>query len=145
MKKRVKKTNRHGGRVVLSLDVEPSAREALRQKAAQSGVSMAEYFTNAIAEPEKRTFCTAAAEIGGPLVRVSYLQIQARAALTRGDIPAALSALDAAQRCIADALIPLARRHDVEVRENERAIAFVRDYRGVERMTRPPHEKPGPL
>ena len=44
---------RHGGRVVLSLDVEPRVRDALRDRATAAGVSMAEYIANAVARPER--------------------------------------------------------------------------------------------
>ena len=47
--KRGSKTQRHGGRVVLSLDVEPRVRDAFRERAAAAGVSMAEYLSNALA------------------------------------------------------------------------------------------------
>ena len=110
---------RHGGRVVLSLDVEARVRDALRERAALAGVSMAEYIGNAVAQPE-RSYATAAAEIAQPLAQVSYRIAQATDALTRGDVGVATSELDAARRLASDALIPLRRQHDEEVRTNDR-------------------------
>jgi hypothetical protein len=141
MKRKQPKTTRHGGRVVLSLDVEPSARDALREKAAAAGVSMAEYFTNAIAQPEQCTFRTDAAEIGRPLIRVSDHQRRALEMLKRGDVDAAVAELEAMRAVIHDALTPLARRHQEEVRANERRIGVRTDYRAWEGASRPPHEE----
>ncbi len=118
-KKRGSIGNRHGGRVVLSLDVEARVRDELRERALLAGVSMAEYLGNALAQPE-RPYATAAAEIAQPLAQVSYRVAQAADALKRGDISAAMSELDATRRIVAEALIPLRRRHDEEIRANDR-------------------------
>jgi len=111
--------NRHGGRVVLSLDVEARVRDALRERAALAGVSMAEFIGNAIAQPE-RSYATPAAEIAQPLAQVSYRIAQTADAIRRGDVGAAISELDAARRLVSDALIPLRRQHDEEVRTDDR-------------------------
>jgi len=110
---------RHGGRVVLSLDVEAHVRDALRERASAAGVSMAEYLGNALAEPE-RSYSTAAVEIAQPLTQLSYLLAQISQALDRGDVGAAITDVHAAGRIVADALVPLRHRHEQEVRENER-------------------------
>jgi hypothetical protein len=110
---------RHGGRVVLSLDVEAHVRDALRKRAALSGVSMAEYLCNAIAQPE-RSYATVTTEIAQPLVQVSYRIAQAADALKRGDVGAATSELHAAKQIVSSALVPLRRGHDDEVRASER-------------------------
>jgi len=118
-KKRGGNGNRHGGRVVLSLDVDARVRGALRERAAMAGLSMAEYLGNALAQPE-RTYATAAVEIAQPLAQVSYRIAQAADALKRVDVSAATSELDAARRIASDALVPLRRQHDEEVRTNDR-------------------------
>jgi len=111
--------NRHGGRVVLSLDVELRVRDALRERAASAGVSMAEYVSNALAEPE-RSYATSAVEIAQPLAQVSYRISQVVQALKRTDVDAAIVELDAAKQIVSDALVPLRRRHDQDVRVNDR-------------------------
>jgi hypothetical protein len=113
------KSKRHGGRVVLSLDVEPRVRDAIRERAALAGVSMAEYISNALALPQ-RSFATAAAEIAQPLTMLSYRIARAREALRTGDATALSRELGDAQRDVAEALRPLARPHAEEVRQHDR-------------------------
>lgn len=113
------KTTRHGGRVVLSLDVEPEVRDALRERAAAAGVSMAEYVSVAIAQPE-RSFSTASAEIAQPLTALSYRIARAQAALSAGETDAVARELSDAQRDAAEALRPLSVSHIEEVRERDR-------------------------
>jgi len=112
-------TKRHGGRVVLSLDVEPRVRDAIRERAALAGVSMAEYISNAVARPA-RSFATAAAEISVPLTMLSYRIARAREALRTGDAAALSRELDDARRDVAEALRPLARPHAEEIRQRDR-------------------------
>ena len=112
-------TKRHGGRVVLSLDVEPRVRDAIRERAALAGVSMAEYISNAVAWPA-RSFATAAAEIAVPLTMLSYRIARAREALRTGDAAALSRELDDARRDVAEALRPLARPHAEEIRQRDR-------------------------
>ena len=109
---------RHGGRVVLSLDVEPRVRDALRNRATAAGVSMAEYIANAVARPE-RSYATRAVEIAQPLTQISYRLAQATRAMESGDVALASDELAAAKRIAADALISLQRRHVQEVRSND--------------------------
>jgi predicted nicotinamide N-methyase len=109
---------RHGGRVVLSLDVEPHIRDSLRQRAAAAGVSMAEYLANALAEPE-RSYITNAVDIAQPLTRISYHLAQVVDALACSDLAAAKANLETAKRIVAEAMMPLRRRHAEEVRANE--------------------------
>lgn len=113
------KTKRHGGRVVLSLDVEPRVRDAIRERAALAGVSMAEYISNAVARPV-RSFATAAAEIVQPLTMLSYRIARAQEALRTGDAAALSHELEDARRDIAEALRPLAAPHAEEVRRRDR-------------------------
>ncbi|MDE2480830.1 MAG: hypothetical protein KGN02_01400 [bacterium] len=120
--KRGAKTQRHGGRVVLSIDVEPRVRDALRERAAAAGVSMAEYLSNALAEPE-RLYATTAAEVTQPLAIVSYHLRQVLAALESDDPDRARSELQAAVRVIAAALKPLERAHADEIRSVDRRRA----------------------
>src|SRR5689334_22739797 len=101
---------RHGGRVVLSLDVEPKTRDALRDRAAASGVSMAEYLANALARPE-RQYVTAAVDIAQPLAHVSYRLAQVELAIRNGDTATALDEIGATKRSIAEALAPIQREH----------------------------------
>ena len=110
--------SRHGGRVVLSLDVDPRVRDALRDRAASAGVSMAEYLSNALAEPE-RSYATTAVEIVQPLAQVSYRLAQAIEALESGNVAAAKHDIETAKRIVAEAMIPLRRKHAEEVRANE--------------------------
>lgn len=105
---------RHGGRVVLSLDVDEHVRDALRERAAASGVSMAEYLANALAVPD-RLYATEPAGQAQVLARISYEIARSRAAVASADNESALSALEAMRRIIADALGPLARSHAKEV------------------------------
>ena len=112
-------TKRHGGRVVLSLDVEPRVRDAIRERAALAGVSMAEYISNAVARPA-RSFATAAAEIAAPLTMLSYRIARAREALRTGDAATLSRELDDARRDVAEALRPLARPHAEEIRQRDR-------------------------
>ena len=120
--KRGSKTQRHGGRVVLSLDVEPRVRDALRERAAAAGVSMAEYLSNALAEPE-RLYATTAAEIAQPLTIASYRLRQVLAALEGHDPDRVRSELQAAVHVIAAALKPLERSHADEIRSIDRRRA----------------------
>lgn len=110
--------SRHGGRVVLSLDVESRVRDSLRDRAAAAGVSMAEFLSNALAEPE-RSYVTDAVEIARPLAQVSYRLAQVIQALERGDLALAKGDVEAARRIVAEAMIPLRRKHAEEVRANE--------------------------
>ncbi len=109
---------RHGGRVVLSLDVEPKVRDALRARAAAADVSMAEYLANALARPE-RSYATAAVEIAQPLAQISYHLAQATRALDRGEAEPAKVEVDAARRIAAEAMLHLSRHHAKEVRSND--------------------------
>lgn len=118
-KGKLEKTKRHGGRVVLSLDVEPRVRGAVRERAALAGVSMAEYVSNAVAGPE-RSFATASADIVQPLTVLSYRIARAQEALLAGDGAAVSRELKDAQRELAEALRPLAELHAEEVREHDR-------------------------
>lgn len=110
---------RHGNRVVLSLDVEAHVRDTFRERAAAAGVSMAEYLTNALAEPE-RLYATAAAEIAQPLTIISYHLGRALAALEGDDPGSARSEVQAAVRVVATALRPLERSHADEIRSVDR-------------------------
>lgn len=114
-KRITKPTSRHGGRVVLSLDVEPHVRDALRERAAASGVSMAEYLTNALANPD-RMFATPSATHAQVLARISYEIARAREAVASADSETLVATLESMRETIADALRPLARLHDEEVR-----------------------------
>lgn len=109
---------RHGGRVVLSLDVDPRVRDALRDRATASGVSMAEYIANAVARPEP-SYPTRAVEIAQPLTQISYRLAQATRAMESSDVALASDELAAAKRIAADALISLQRRHVEEVRSSD--------------------------
>lgn len=120
--KRGSKTQRHGGRVVLSLDVEPRVCDALRERAALAGVSMAEYVSVAIARPE-RPFATESAEIAQPLTALSYRIARSQAALSAGETDSLARELSDAQRIIAEALRPLNASHVEEVRERDRRRA----------------------
>ena len=120
--KRGSKTQRHGGRVVLSLDVEPRVRDALRERAAAAGVSMAEYLSNALAAPE-RLYATTATEVAQPLTNTAYHLRQALAALEGDDPDRVRSELQAAVSVIAAALRPLDRAHVDEIRTADRRRA----------------------
>lgn len=113
---------RHGDRVVLSLDVEPHVREALRERASSSGVSMAEYLSNALAEPE-RLYGTAAVAMAQPIAIISYHLSRALAALNAGDADVTRIELQIATRHVADALRPLERSHAEEIRSVDRRRA----------------------
>jgi len=115
-------TTRHGGRVVLSLDVEPKVRELLRERAAAAGVSMAEYVSVALARPE-RVFATTSVEIAQPLVQLSYRISRARQAAAAGDHPAVAAELELARRIAAEAMRPLAAPHSEEARSGDRRRA----------------------
>lgn len=117
--KRGPKTQRHGGRVVLSLDVEPRVRDALRECAALAGVSMAEYVSNALARPQ-RTFATVSAEIAQPLAMLAYRIARAQQAAKIGDLATANGELEDAKRVVAEAMHPLSRSHVDEVRSRDR-------------------------
>lgn len=109
---------RHGGRVVLSLDVDPKVRDALRARAAATGVSMAEYLANALVRPA-RSYATAAVEIAQPLAQISYRLAQAARALDSGDAEPAKVEVDMARRIAAEAMLPLNRQHAAEVHAND--------------------------
>ena len=117
--KRWPKTQRHGGRVVLSLDVEPSVRDALRERAALSRVSMAEYVSNGLARPHP-TFATTSAEIAQPLTILSYRIARAQQAAKGGDLATATGELEDAKRVVAEAMHSLSQSHAVEVRSRDR-------------------------
>ena len=113
------KRSHHGTRVVLSIDLERDARDALRERAAAAGVSLTAYVRNAIALPE-RAYQTSAADLARPLMDISAALAQLRRILVAHGNPEALAALDAARHVLAQALFPLSRQHDAEVRANER-------------------------
>jgi len=115
-------TTRHGGRVVLSLDVEPKIRELLRERAAAAGVSMAEYVSVALAQPN-RAFATASAEIAQSLVQLSYRISRARQAAGADDHLVVAAELELARRIVAEAMRPLAAPHAEEVRSGDRRRA----------------------
>ena len=115
-------TTRHGGRVVLSLDVEPKVRELLRERAAAAGVSMAEYVSVALAQQD-RVFATASVEIAQPLVQLSYRISRAQQAAAAGDPSAVAAELELARRIAAEAMRPLAAPHAEEVRSGDRRRA----------------------
>lgn len=117
-----KSTTRHGGRVVLSLDVEPQVREALRERAAGCGVSMAEYLANALAMPD-RLHATASAAQAQVLAHISYEIARARESIATADDAALVSALEAMRIVVADTLRPLASSHAEEVRSLDRRRA----------------------
>ncbi len=117
-----KATSRHGGRVVLSLDVEPNVRDALRERAAASGVSMAEYLTNALAMPD-RLHATESAAHAQVLARISYEIARARESIATADKAALVSAIEAMRTVVANALRPLASSHAEEVRSLDRRRA----------------------
>lgn len=116
------KTQRHGGRVVLSLDVEPRARDALRERAALVGVSMAEYVSVALAQPD-RVFGTISAEMAQPLAQLSYRIVCAQRAAAAGDHQTVAAELEFARRIAAEAMRPLAAPHAEEVRSGDRRRA----------------------
>lgn len=116
--KRESKRQRHGGRVVLSLDVEPRVREALRELAALAGVSMAEYVSVALARPN-RAFATTSAEIAQPLAQLSYRISRAQHAAAAGDHEGAATELESARRIVAEAMRPLVAPHAEEVRSGD--------------------------
>lgn len=116
--KRGSNTQRHGGRVVLSLDVEPKVRETLRELAALAGVSMAEYVSVALAQPN-RVFATASAEIAQPLVQLSYLISRVQQAATAGDHSTVVAELEFARRIVAEAMRPLMAPHLEEARSGD--------------------------
>lgn len=115
-------TQRHGGRVVLSLDVEPHVREALRERAASTGVSMAEYVSVALARPE-RVFATTSAEMAQPLAQLSYRISRAQRAVAARDHSTVTAELELARRIAAEAMRPLATPHAEEVRSGDRRRA----------------------
>ena len=114
--------NRHGGRVALSLDVESEVRDALRERAAASGVSMAEYVANAIATPV-RLFATPSAAQAEILVRLSYEIARARIAIASRDNKALAASLESARVILADALRPLSQSHGDEIHSLDRRRA----------------------
>ena len=116
--KRESKTQRHGGRVVLSLDVEPSIRDTLRERAALAGVSMAEYVSVALAQPE-RAFATMSAQIAQPIAQLSYRISRAQHAAAAGNHEDAATELELARRIAAEAMRPLAAPHAEEVRSGD--------------------------
>lgn len=120
--KRGSKTQRHGGRVVLSLDVEPKVRETLRERAALAGVSMAEYVSVALARPE-RMFATTAAEMVQPLAQLSYRISLAQQAAALGDHSTVAAELELARRIAAEAMRPLVAPHSEEARSGDRRRA----------------------
>ena len=116
-----RKRSHHGKRVVLSIDLERDARDALRERAAAAGVSLTAYVRNAIALPE-RVYQTTAADLARPLMDISAaLAHLRRILLARGDADA-LAQLDAARHVLAQAMLPLSRRHDAEVRANKPGV-----------------------
>lgn len=120
--KREPKSQRHGGRVVLSLDVEPHVRDALRERAALAGVSMAEYVSVALAQPE-RAFATTSVKMAEPLAQLSYRISRAQQAAAAGDHPAMAVELQLARRIAAEAMRPLAAPHAEEVRSGDKRRA----------------------
>ncbi len=120
--KRGSKTQRHGGRVVLSLDVEPRVRDALRERAALAGVSMAEYVSVALAQPS-RSFATPSVEMAQPLAQLSYRISRAKEAVAVGDHSAVAAELELARRIAAAAMRPLAAPHAEEARSGDQRRA----------------------
>ena len=114
--------SRHGGRVVLSLDVEPHVRDALRERAAASGVSMAEYLANALAEPD-RLFATPSASSAQVLAQLSYEIARAREGAVAAENAGLVLALDKMRSVIVDALRPLSQFHREEVHALDRRRA----------------------
>jgi len=104
---------RHGGRVVLSLDVEPHVRDALRDRAAAAGVSMAEYLANALAQPE-RSYLTSAVDVAQPFAQISYYLAQAAQKLRSSNPNAAAVEIDLARRIVGEAMIAQRRQHSAE-------------------------------
>jgi len=119
---RVSSTQRHGGRVVLSLDVKPRVRDALRERAAAAGVSMAEYVSVALAQPD-RVFATASVEMAQPLAQLSYRISRAQEAAAAGDHSTVAAELELAQRIAAKAMRPLVAPHADEARSGDRRRA----------------------
>jgi hypothetical protein len=117
--KQGQKTQRHGGRVVLSLDVEPRVRDALRERAALAGVSMGESVSVALAQPE-RAFATTSAQIAQPIAQLSYRISRAQQEAAAGDHLAVAAELESAKRIAAEAMRPLADPHAEEVRSGDR-------------------------
>jgi N-acyl-L-homoserine lactone synthetase len=120
--RRGSKTQRHGGRVVLSLDVEPRVRDALRERAALAGVSMAEYVSVGLAQPS-RIFATTSVEIAQPLAQLSYRISRAQQAAATGDHQTVAAELELARRTVAEAMRPLAAPHAKEIRSDDRRRA----------------------
>lgn len=120
--KRESKKQRHGGRVVLSLDVEHRVREALRERAASAGVSMAEYVSVALTQPN-RAFATASAEMAQPLAQLSHRISRALQAAATGDRSSVAVELELARRIAAEAMRPLAAPHAEEARSGDRRRA----------------------
>jgi len=116
------KTTRHGGRVVLSLDVDPRVRDALRERAALAGVSMAEYISVALAQPY-RAFATASAELAQPLVQISYRICRALHSAAACDHQTVFAELELARRIVAEAMGPLGAPHSEQVRSGDRRRA----------------------
>jgi len=105
---------RHGGRVVLSLDVESDVRDALRSRAKHAGVSMAEYVASMLIEgpaPHRQGI----ARIAQPLAAVSYRLEQMADARRQDDINALDREVGEACAIVADALRSLKSDHDAEV------------------------------
>jgi len=119
---RVSSTQRHGGRVVLSLDVKPCVRDALRERAAVAGVSMAEYVSVALAQPN-RAFATALAELAQPIAQLSYRISSAQQAVAAGDHSTVAAELELARRIAAEAMRPLVAPHAEEARTGDRRRA----------------------
>lgn len=120
--KRESKTQRHGGRVVLSLDVEPRVRDALRERAALAGVSMAEYVSVALAQPN-RVFATTSADMAQPIAQLSYRISRAQHAAAAGDHEGTAAELESARRIVAETMRPLVAPHAEEVRSGDRRRA----------------------
>ncbi|MHB8704843.1 MAG: hypothetical protein ACYC8W_12050 [Candidatus Tyrphobacter sp.] len=107
---------------MLSLDVKPRVRDALRERAAAAGVSMAEYVSVALAQPG-RAFATTSAEMVQPLAQISYLVSRAQQAAAAGDHSSVTAQLESARRIAAEAMRPLAALHAEEVRAGDRRRA----------------------
>jgi hypothetical protein len=116
------KGSRHGGRVSLSVAVPPEVRNALRDRANALGVSLAEYITNAFAQPQ-RLYDTAALKQAKPLTDIDYRLRQLVAALHRGDISGARSFADEIAQIVQTAVTPLARQHRTEISADDDRIA----------------------
>jgi hypothetical protein len=80
---------------------------------------MAQFLKNALAEPE-RSYVTEASTLAQPLTKIAYQLARIGQSIAEGDPEAATAEVLLAQRLAADALLPLRRQHEAEVRRSER-------------------------